>query len=972
MFDHKVRFYLCSLLFCCGSVLAGEVSDETRKMIEADWARQEQVTRNLKCDTPQALDGAIARGRLMIADMREVGAEKEADKAEKVFREVKAARNAEGDNGVAYERLYYRLRWALRQLALSNPKIDFDEIVFIKRQWPSVSHQCSHRVGEAQIPGANLCVLKGLSPDGKMRYILDEEHSKGGIGRFDVSYDGKRIVFPYAAPRPVPTPYGYGKPGVRGGACIMYDIYEVNVDGAGFRQLTNDPDAEDTEPIYLPQGRIAFMTSRDDRYVQCGDWALACGMYTMDASGGDLRRVTEPKEGEFYPNMLEDGRIMYTRWDYVMKGYNVIQQLWTVNPDGRRASLLYGDHYAFSIGPITFFEPRQIPGTSKIICTGAAHHNTGVGPIMIVDFEHNRGTRKSMVNVTPEVGYPEINSAVFREVVQDELPGRAMSAHDNATGWYSSPYPISEKQYMVASSHKSQGAARNGYGIYLMDIHHNKELIYRFDDASCYSPMPLRSRKEPRIIPDMVKGIDPDTPATVIVTDIYQGLEGVKRGEVKYLRVLETHSKTVRTTPQRCDIGVNSGWDIRGVLGIVPVEEDGSVNFYLPPHKQIFFEALDKNYLEIRRMRNFMNAMPGETVSCTGCHEPYGTVATNNSVPKAVLREPSQITPPPWGTDGFSFRKIVQPILNKNCIMCHDGSGNKDKAFDLRGLELLAAPAGYDRDHAPHRQHEISDSFYNLLKYISYIRVGGYQGEKLPLAANATGSRHSKLMKMLKEGHNDVKLDTDQWRALAAWIDCNGPYYGSWSEITITPEKAGLLATPSAASGKQVKERMGKINSRDESSKLRAYINCGCQSKSSGEGPEKITQRNGKGWLFCDFKTIAGLTPFDAEIAFDDSEIVFSLADLQEGANYKIGLTWWDYNGVNRRQSIWACLPDGSGMRRIYDATNLPSYKQKQMPEQILMEVPLELIKQGKSRIVIRQEGAHNAVISEIWLEAVK
>jgi hypothetical protein len=801
---------LTVFVICASSGLAIETSDSIRKEIEADWRRQEQVSRNLKIDTPQALAAAINRGRLMIADMRMLGANDAANKADKVLLEVEALRKEMPNSSVTHEQLYFKLRWALRQLTFSNPKIDFDEIVFVKRQWPSKGHQCSHRVGEAQTPGANLCVLKGLSPEGKIRHLLDEKKSKGGVGRFDLSYDAKRIVFPYAAPRPVPTPYGFGKPGVRAGACIMYDIYEINIDGSGLKNLTNNPDAEDTEPIYLPDGRIAFMTSRDDRYVQCGDWALACGMYTMNPDGSDLRRVTEPKEGEFYPNMLEDGRIMYTRWDYVMKAYNVIQQLWAVNPDGRRASLLYGDHYAFSVGPITFFEPRQIPGTSKIICTGAAHHNTGVGPIMIVDFEHNRGTKDSMVNVTPEVGYPEINSSIFREVVKDELPGRAMAAKRyNDTGWYSSPYPISEKHYLVVSSFEKNHSIPNGYGIYLMDIHHNKELIYRFEDASCYSPMPIRARKRPRIIPDMVEGVAPDTPGTLIVTDVYQGLEGVKRGEVKYLRILETHSKTVRTTPQRCDIGVNSGWGIRGVLGTVPVEEDGSVYFKVPPFKQIFFEVLDKDYLEIRRMRNFMNVMPGETNSCIGCHEPYGTAPVSDRTAIALKRPPSEIAPPPWGTGGLGFKKVVQPILDKNCVKCHDGSKEEGKAFDLRGLEMVAAPVGYDRDHAPHRQHEISDSFLNLLKHVSYIRVGPYQGEKLPLAANATGSRQSKLMKMLKKGHNDVALDTAQWRALAAWIDCNAPYYGSWNEISISPPKATLLPNPSVGP-EQINQRNGK------------------------------------------------------------------------------------------------------------------------------------------------------------------
>jgi hypothetical protein len=788
---NPAMFVLLMLSVLCSVEEADGFSDKTRKCIEADWARQEQVTRNLKPTDPAAMTGALNRAAKMVVDMRSMGNKTAVAKAEKVIAQARKWHGEMVQSKTAtpqqYLNQYNKLRWAVRELAFSNPKIDFDEIAFVKRLWPKLGHQCSHRVGEAQYPGANLCILKGLSPDGKIRYLLDAKRAKGGIGRFDLSYDGKRIVFPYAAPRKIPTRYGYDIPKMRGGSCIMYDIYEVGVDGTKLRQLTNNPDSEDTEPIYLPDGRIAFMTSRDGRLVQCGDWGLVCGMYSMDANGGDLRRITEPKEGEFYPNMLDDGRIMYTRWDYVMKGYNVIQQLWAVNPDGRRASLLYGDHYAFSVGPITFFEARQIPGTSKIICTGAAHHNTGTGPIMIVDFEQNRGTRKSMANVTPEIGYPEINHRVLKEICQDKLPGRAIPTGYSKTGWYSSPYPLSEKHYIAAASFEVSCRVFNGFGIYLMDIHNNKELIYRFADGSCYSPMPVRARKKPRIIADMVKGIDPKTPGTLIVTDIYQGLKGVKRGEVKYLRILETYPKVVNTTPQRCDVGVNSGWDMRGVLGTVPVEKDGSVHFKVPPYKQLFFEALDKDYLEIRRMRNFMNVMPGEVSSCIGCHEPYGTAPTAvaGRRPLATKRRPSDITPPPWGTAGLSYERVVQPVLDKKCISCHDGGKGDKKSFTLQGKKMVTAPKGLDTDQGP--QHLVSQSFLNLLKYVSYIKVGGYEGEKLPLAVRATGSGASRLMQILKKDHYKVKLNIQQWRALAAWIDCNAPYYGSWKEIKIQP-----------------------------------------------------------------------------------------------------------------------------------------------------------------------------------------
>ena len=161
---------------------------------------------------------------------------------------------------------------------------------------------------------------------------------RGGVGRPDLSYDGTRIVFPYAAPRETPTPYPWAaghtlydplnpadSSGYRGGACVMYDLYEIGVDRSGLRQLTHSPGSEDTEPCYLPDGRIAFTSSRDGRLVQCGDWALVFGLWAMEADGSDPVPITEPQDTEFFPSVMNDGRILYTRWDYVMKAYNVIQ-----------------------------------------------------------------------------------------------------------------------------------------------------------------------------------------------------------------------------------------------------------------------------------------------------------------------------------------------------------------------------------------------------------------------------------------------------------------------------------------------------------------------------------------------------------------------------------------------------------------------------------------------------------------------
>ncbi|OVE82140.1 hypothetical protein BVY04_01775 [bacterium M21] len=942
---------LCALLAL--PLVGAEQSPETRGQIEADWKQQEKISWKRSADSPAALDALLKRAALMLSDMTKLGAPDTFARTKNVLEEVGDMRTLliakKAPAGKAWLDEYLKARWVLRDLAFSNSLLDFDEIMFVKRITPTFNHQCAHRVGEAQIPPANLCILKGLSPDAEVKELLTGDDAKGGIGRPDLSFDGKRIVFPLAKLRAKPTKYkAMPRCGEGLGMTITYDIYEVGTDGTNLRQLTNERMSEDTEPCYLPDGRIAFTSSRADRYVQCGDWALVFGIYTMAPDGSDLRKVTEPQDGEFYPVMLEDGRIMYTRWDYVMKPYNTQQQLWAVNPDGRRAELVYGDYYKFSNGPIALFEARQIPGTSKVICTGAAHHNNCAGPIMIVDLKQNRGGPEGMQKITPEIHYPEIK-------------GENGGPRYSKTGWFSAPYPLGENHFLVCNSFDKVTTNAN-YGIYLMDVHGNRELIYRTNDKfSCYAPIPVRARKKPRVIPDMVTGVPDDKLATLIVNDIYQGLlqEGVKRGEVKYLRIIEVLPKTQHTNPRRMDLGVNSGWDTRVVLGTVPIEDDGSVHFQIPPHKLIAFEALDKDYLEIKRMRNYLNMKPGESNSCVGCHEPYGmTPSSTAHVPKAAKRGPSPVIPPPWGVQGMSFRRVVQPVLDKHCIKCHDGSEAKLKAFNLKDNEMVAAPIGYDKDEGP--QHAVSTSFLNLLKHVEYVRVGGYDGLTVPSDANSTGSRASNVMKVLKKGHSKVKLSTDEWRAIAAWIDCNAPFYGDFENIETAKNGDAL----SRKDRRRLTARTKQLDGFDKSAQLRAYLDCGLVTKSDGKKPVKIALVKGSNYFFKEAIGIAGTCWSEADIAHEAEQVVFNVSGLAKAGRYKVGISWWDYDNGGRTQSVHC------GTKQVIVPIKLPAYKGgKELPNRVFATIPSDQIKNGKVTISIKRESGTNALISEIWIE---
>jgi len=341
-----------------------------------------------------------------------------------------------------------------------------------------------------------------------------------------------------------------------------------------------------------------------------------------------------------------------------------------------------------------------------------------------------------------------------------------------------------------------------------------------------------------------------------------------------------------------------------------------------------------------------------------------------------MKRPPSKLVAPPWGDGPMGFRRVIQPVLDRRCIRCHDGSPRTDKkdtkSFDLRGLQMVIAPAPYDRDQGP--QHAVSDSFLKLVGYVSYVKVGGYPGRRLPLATNATGSRASKLMKILADGgHYKVKLKTDEWRAFAAWIDCNAPFYGGWDEIVIgkprRPRPPAVTAEQASAASARRKAITSKLPSGQ---RLDTYFNCG-----AGQSPEKkdsvrITMMRGRPWNFAN-PSVSGVSPAQTRIAFDDREVLFDVVGLSADRKYKVVLTWWDYDTDKRKQSVWISNFDGSGRIRAVKSIALPSYNiKKQPPAELSFAIDELRAKAGKCKLAIRKEGRHNSVICEIWITSQK
>jgi hypothetical protein len=340
--------------------------------------------------------------------------------------------------------------------------------------------------------------------------------------------------------------------------------------------------------------------------------------------------------------------------------------------------------------------------------------------------------------------------------------------------------------------------APGNYGIYLVDVFGNKELIYRDPEIACLSPMPLRGRPMPRVMPDMNRrgpqtnpatrlmaaGESAKTPeATLILVNVYDSLKPLPEGtRIQSLRVLQLLPMSVpsgapphETGARHPDAG-DSVVPVRHVLGTVPVEADGSAHFIVPANKEIFFQALDESGLAVQSMRSATYLHEGETLSCVGCHERGKQSAPPQKKPVlAARRPPSRLRPDVDGSNPFSYPRLVQPVLDKNCAECHAKNAGK--------AQSLAAQPLVNKWYA---------SYASLVPKYAYIDYGdGYR-----TTPGRFGARASALYDMLKKGHYDVKLSAEEMHRITLWLDCTSMFYGVYEREGGEAQLRGEIAKP--------------------------------------------------------------------------------------------------------------------------------------------------------------------------------
>jgi hypothetical protein len=742
-----------------------------------------------------------------------------------------------------------RRRIRLRTLLEKAPGVVFTKHLNLGGSHYAYTEGLSDAQGERQFePGASLCILEMEGIDASVRTLISDP--RGIIRDPDVSHDGKRILFSWK----------------KSDREDDYHLHELTVETGAVRQLTSGLGFADYEGVYLPSGDILFNSTRCVQTVDCW-WTEVSNLYTCDKDGRFLRRVSFDQVHTNYPQVLDDGRVIYTRWDYSDRGQIYPQGLFQMNQDGTAQTELYGNNSWF---PTTILHARGIPGSRKMVAILTGHHTIQTGKLAWID---------------PALGRQE-NAGVRLICPPQETPAVRVDAYGQGGPQFQYPYPLGEDEFVVGYSHQGRARRPLRFGIYFMTAGGARELLACDPGISCSQPVPLAPRRVPHEQPAPAERAGET--GVYYLQDIYrgEGLAGVPRGTIRRLRVVALSYRAagigqnnssgpggaaLSSTP----VSVGNGcWDVKVVLGSARVHDDGSAAFIVPARTPVYFQALDAKGQAVQTMRSWSTLQGGEHFACAGCHE------SKNTAPPALAGMTSALRAGPEPLDsfhgpprGFSFIERVQPILDRHCIRCHDDRERRP-AGTWADLPLLAEPAAGPADEsaggpaakpaapeAPARPADarsfsllgaqrvdslskrrwsesylaLTQAFHLKLNPTHAGSIAGKsedpvrwitaQSEPSPLPPYHAGSPSSRLLAILDEGHGGVRLTAEEMEKIACWIDLGVPYCGDYTEANAWSEAE-----------KETYRRFLRKRKRMEDAERQSTIEWAA-SRAAGQGP---------------------------------------------------------------------------------------------------------------------------------------
>ena len=531
-------------------------------------------------------------------------------------------------------------------------------------------------------PGSEM-ILVEILPDGsglKTRETVLLSSSSGVIRDPDVSLNGTTVLFSW-----------------KKNSSDDFHLYTMDLSAydpsSTVKQITFGPGVADFEGKFLPSGKIVFSSSRCIQNVDC--WKVpVSNLYLCNDDGSNIIRVGYDQVHTTYPTVTGDGRVIYTRWDYNDRNQMYVQAVFQMMPDGTNQTELFGNDSCF---PTTLLHTREIPGTSsKYVSVSSGHHTWQSGKMVIIDTAVGRNTPDAVTYAFPKDGGDK----------NIHVDGQNQSGPQ-----YRYPYALNENEFLVSYCPTGWSSPQENtpFGIYYMNRNTGKQIpiVTANGNIAASQLVPVKTR----VIfsrPSMVNYASQT--GTVYIGNIYEGdgLSGVEAGSAKYLRVVEIEfrssaigataaSGTGTSDPYTPVSAANGSWDVKRVLGIVPIEEDGSALFKVPSETPLYFQVLNSEGEMIQSMRSWTTLMPNETFSCVGCHEdknttpPFGATTT-----LAMKKGVSLIQKDLWmsgeeyddydpytDAEGFSYLEQIQPIFNENCISCHN---DRSVSYDRIGM----------------------------------------------------------------------------------------------------------------------------------------------------------------------------------------------------------------------------------------------------------------------------------------------
>lgn len=726
--------------------IIGDESDPTlygspeEKAATMEALARRQLELNLSKIAPDAVHALkqMESLRLAIENLEkqfpnEYAGEKYLEELKKYEAEFAAIDSSSANAGEQVVKIAERFLAFRREALLANPYLP-KEVLLRVASSPNLEANWMSNCSRGKGANDNTIQILDLKSN-ELRHLIDPPRP-GYMGDICLNWDAKRILVTALSEK------------------RTWEVFEVELDKpTEFKQITPfmGADVDNVEGCYLPDGAHLFISSASMMGVPCIGGAGHVGnIFRVEADGKTTRQLTFEQDQDWCPITLNNGRVMYLRWEYVDDNHYFTRIMMHMNPDGSDQKEYYGSN---SYWPNSMFYAKPIPGSAKFVTIVTGHHGSAQrqGELWVID---------------PRKGRQEIDGVVQQIPFRDKKPeGKIMDQLVDAS-WpkFLFPFPLSDDYFLVSARMRPDSP----WGLYLVDTFDNMLLIKELPGKGLFEPQPLKERPTPPVVASRL--IEGQKDATAFLTDVYfgPGLAGLPRGIVKKLRLFG-YQYGYRGIGNHNMMGIEASWDSKILIGEVPVYEDGSAFFEIPANTPIAVQPLDENGSAVQLMRSWLVGMPGEGVTCNGCHESQNSVTPAKRT-IAMLKAPSKIEEFNGESRPMGFNREVQPVLDKYCVGCHDGSKEGRPNFADTSRPRNEWDGHYGKSY---------------IDLIPYVRRPGPESDVHMFYPMEYHTNTSPLFQMLRDGnHYNVKLDDLSFRSLALWVDMNCPYHATWTEVS--------------------------------------------------------------------------------------------------------------------------------------------------------------------------------------------